>query len=51
MISRAEIEYLKRVNGVRKKLGLEIDIDQCNQHTFLLAISNAKKKRYNQNNK
>ncbi|MBN2523161.1 MAG: hypothetical protein JXB24_07785 [Bacteroidales bacterium] len=44
MISRAEIEFLKRINGVRKKMGLDIDIDQCNQHTFLLAISNAKKK-------
>ena len=45
MISKAEIEFLKKVNGVRKKMGLEIDIDQCNQHTFLLAISNAKKKK------
>lgn len=45
MISRAEIEYLKKVNGIRKKMGLDIDIDQCNQHTFLLAISNAKKKK------
>ncbi len=43
MISKAEIEYLKKVNGVRKKMGLEIDIDQCNEHTFLLAISNANK--------
>jgi len=43
MISKAEIEFLKKVNGVRKKMGLEIDIDQCNEHTFLLAISNAKK--------
>ncbi len=44
MINRTEIEYLKKVNGIRKKMGLEIDIDQCTQHTFLLAISNAKKK-------
>jgi hypothetical protein len=39
MISRAEIEYLKQVNGVRKKMGLALNTNQCKRKYFLLAIS------------
>ncbi len=45
MISRAEIEYLKRVNGVRKEIGLVLDPEQCKKKSFLIAVSEAKSQK------
>jgi hypothetical protein len=42
MLNRSEIEYLKKVNGVRKKLGLALDTDQCKRKSFLIAVSEIK---------
>jgi hypothetical protein len=39
MMSRAEIEYLKRVNDIRKEMGLALDLNQCNRKSFLLALA------------
>ena len=41
MLSSNDIEYLKRVNAVRKRMGLALDINQVNKHTFLNAIAEA----------
>jgi hypothetical protein len=38
MLSRKDIEYLKRVNGVRKRMGLALDPNQVNEHAFLNAL-------------
>jgi hypothetical protein len=45
MLNRSEIEYLKKVNGIRKKMGLALDTDQCKRKSFLLAISEVKKQK------
>lgn len=42
MLKKSDIEYLKRVNGVRKKLGLAIDDHLFNQHDFISALAEAK---------
>jgi hypothetical protein len=42
MLSKSDIEYLKRVNGVRKELGLAIDNQSFNQHSFITAIAGVK---------
>lgn len=42
MLSRTDIEYLKRVNGLRKKLGLSLDEEQFNAHSFLTSIAHAR---------
>ena len=42
MLSRTDIEYLKRVNAVRKRMGLALDEDQINKDSFLNAIAEAK---------
>jgi hypothetical protein len=42
MMSRSEIEYLKKVNGIRKKMGLALDTNQCKRKSFLLAVSEIK---------
>jgi hypothetical protein len=39
MLSKSDIEYLKKVNGVRKDMGLALDTEQCNRKSFLLAVS------------
>jgi hypothetical protein len=39
MLSRSEIEYIKKVNGIRKKMGLALNTDQCKHKSFLLAVS------------
>ncbi len=49
MLNRADIEYLKRVNAIRKRLGIAIDAEEFNQHSFLSAMAevrshNSKKK-------
>jgi hypothetical protein len=38
-MNRAEIEYLKKVNDIRKKMGLALDPEQCNRKSFLPAIA------------
>jgi hypothetical protein len=38
-MNRAEIEYLKKVNDIRKKMGLALDPDQCKRKSFLQAIA------------
>ncbi len=45
MLSRSEIEYLKKVNGVRKKMGLALDTDQYKHKSFLLAVSDVKSQK------
>jgi hypothetical protein len=45
MMSRAEIEYLKKVNGVRKELGLALDLNQCKRKSFLLAVAEIKSQK------
>lgn len=51
MLSKSDIEYLKRMNGIRKELGLSLDADQISKHSFLSAASEARqntpKKREN----
>jgi hypothetical protein len=42
MLSKSDIEFLKRVNDVRKELGLALDTDQLNKQSFLSAISEAR---------
>ena len=42
MLSKSDIEYLKRVNGVRKEMGLAIDDQAFNQHSFITAVAEAK---------
>lgn len=42
MLSKSDIEYLKRVNGVRKEMGLSIDDQSFNQHSFITAVAEAK---------
>lgn len=45
MLSRTDIEYLKRMNAVRKRMGLSLDPDQVNKHSFLTAISEARSRK------
>lgn len=49
MLNRADIEYLKRVNAIRKRMGLSLDINQVNKSSFLSTIaeisSNMSKKK------
>ena len=42
MLNRIDIEYLKRVNAVRKRMGLALDSEQVNKHAFLDALAQAK---------
>lgn len=42
MLSKSDIEYLKRVNDVRKELGLALDTDQLNKRSFLSAAFEAR---------
>lgn len=42
MISKSDIEFLKRVNDVRKKLGLALDTEQLKKQSFLSAVSEAR---------
>ena len=42
MLSKSDIEYLKRVNDVRKEMGLSLDTDQLNKQSFLSAVSEAR---------
>jgi len=42
MLSKSDIEYLKKVNGIRKELGLTLDTEQCRHKSFLLAVSEIK---------
>lgn len=45
MLNRIDIEYLKRVNAVRKRMGLDLDVEQVNEHAFLAAIADARSNR------
>lgn len=45
MLSRTDIEYLKRVNAVRKRMGLALDPNQVNKQTFLTALAEVKNTR------
>ena len=42
MLKRKDIEYLKQVNGIRKKMGIALDSDEFNKHSFLSAIAEIK---------
>ena len=35
IMNRAEIEYLKKVNDIRKKMGLALNPEQCKRKLFL----------------
>jgi len=35
MINHSDLEYLKKVNGIRKNLGFSLDLNQLNQKSFL----------------
>jgi hypothetical protein len=39
IMNRAEIEYLKKVNDIRKKMGLALNPDQCKRKSFLLTLA------------
>ncbi len=39
MLNRTDIEYLKQVNAIRKKLGIALDSKEFNQHSFLSAMA------------
>ncbi|MBN1598636.1 MAG: hypothetical protein JW894_10105 [Bacteroidales bacterium] len=45
MLSRSDIDNLKRLNGIRKKLGLAIDTDNFNTQSLLLAINDKTRSR------
>jgi len=49
MLNSTDIEYLKRVNAIRKRMGIALDSEGFNQHSFLSAIagirSNLSKKK------
>ena len=44
MLSKTDIEYLKRVNGIRKEMGLALDAASFNQHAFIEAMAEAKQR-------
>jgi hypothetical protein len=43
MLNRIDVEYLKRINAVRKRMGLSLDADQVNRHSFLTALADNRK--------
>lgn len=42
MLNRTDIEYLKKVNAIRKKMGIALDSEEFNQQSFLSAIAGIK---------
>lgn len=42
MLKRTDIEYLKQVNAIRKKMGITLDSNEFNKHSFLSAIAEIK---------
>jgi hypothetical protein len=47
ILNNAEIEYLKKVNGIRKKAGLTLDAEQCKPKSFLAALLEETKSHFN----